>query len=33
MRPAFDGKWRAAVDAMANYIRERLPKEIGKLGK
>lgn len=33
MRPAFDGKWRAAIDAMAAYIRARLPKEIGKQNK
>lgn len=33
MRPAFDGKWRAAIDAMADYIRARLPKEFKKAGK
>lgn len=33
MRPAFDGKWRAAIDAMAEYIRVRLPKELRKAGK
>lgn len=33
MRPAFDGKWRQAIDAMADYIRTRLPKEIGKQNK
>lgn len=33
MRPAFDGKWRAAIDAMAGYVRDRLPKEFRKLGK
>jgi HK97 gp10 family phage protein len=33
MRPAFDGKWRAAIDAMADYIRVRLPKELTKAGK
>jgi HK97 gp10 family phage protein len=33
MRPAFDGKWRAAIDAMADYIRTRLPKELGKARK
>ena len=33
MRPAFDGKWRAAIDAMADYIRTRLPKEFKKAGK
>lgn len=32
MRPAFDGKWRAAIDAMADYIRTRLPKEFRKAG-
>jgi HK97 gp10 family phage protein len=33
MRPAFDGKWRAAIDAMADYIRTRLPKELGRARK
>lgn len=33
MRPAFDGKWRAAIDAMASYVRDRLPKELRKAGK
>lgn len=33
MRPAFDSKWRAAIDAMASYVRDRLPKEFRKLGK
>ena len=33
MRPAFDSKWRAAIDAMAEYIRGRLPKEFKKAGK
>ena len=33
MRPAFDGKARAAIDAMADYIRARLPREIKKAGK
>jgi len=33
MRPAFDGQWRAALTAMADYIRTRLPKEIKKAGK
>lgn len=33
MRPAFDGKWRAAIDAMAGYVRDRLPKELRKAGK
>lgn len=33
MRPTFDGKWRAAIDATASYIRARLPKELKKAGK
>lgn len=33
MRMTFDGKWRAAIDAMAEYIRARLPKEFKKAGK
>lgn len=33
MRPAFDGKWREAVGAMADYIRNRLPRELKKVGK
>jgi HK97 gp10 family phage protein len=33
MRPAFDNKARAAIDAMADYIRARLPKELRKAGK
>lgn len=32
MRPAFDGKARVAVEAMAEYIRKRLPKELKKVG-
>lgn len=32
MRPAFDTKVRAAIEAMADYIRTRLPKEFKKLG-
>jgi HK97 gp10 family phage protein len=32
MRPAFDGKARAAIEAMADYIRTRLPKEFKRLG-
>jgi HK97 gp10 family phage protein len=32
MRPAFDGKARAAIEAMAAYIRTRLPKEFKRLG-
>lgn len=33
MRPALDSKAQSAMDAMAAYIRARLPKELGKLGK
>lgn len=33
MRPAFDGKSQAAIEAMADYIRQRLPKELKKAGK
>lgn len=33
MRPAFDGKARAAIDAMADYIRARLPRELKKIAK
>ena len=33
MRVAFDRKAHEAIDAIASYIRNRLPKEIGKLGK
>lgn len=33
MRPAFDGKARAAIQAMADYIRARLPRELKKAGK
>ncbi len=32
MRPAFDSKAQAAIEAMADYIRTRLPKEFKKLG-
>lgn len=32
MRPAFDGKAQAALEAMAQYIRNRLPREIKKYG-
>lgn len=32
MRPAFDSKARAAVEALAEYIRQRLPKELRKIG-
>lgn len=33
MRPAYDGKWRSAIAAMADYIRARLPRELRKAGK
>lgn len=33
MRPAFDTKAQAAIEAMAEYIRQRLPKELKKAGK
>lgn len=33
MRLAFDRKARSAIDAIAAYIKNRLPKELGKLGK
>lgn len=33
MRPAFDSKSRAAIEKMAEYIRQRLPKEFRKAGK
>lgn len=33
MRPAFDGSARAAIVAMADYIRARLPRELRKAGK
>ena len=33
MRPAIDGKADEAIDAMAAYLRERIPKEIDKAGK
>lgn len=32
MRPALDAKATAAIDAVAQYVRERLPKEISKQG-
>lgn len=32
MRPAFDSKAQAAIEAMADYIRKRLPLEFKKLG-
>ena len=31
MRPAFDGKHRAALDAAAEYIKQRLPRELRKI--
>ena len=33
MRPALDTKWRDAVTAFADYVRTRLPKEVGKLAR
>jgi HK97 gp10 family phage protein len=33
MRPAIDGKADEAIDAMAAYLRDRIPKEIDKAGK
>jgi len=33
MRPAYDNKWRSAIDAMASYVRDRLPRELRKAGK
>ena len=33
MRPAIDGKADEAIDAMAAYLRDRIPKEIDKTGK
>ena len=33
MRPAIDGKAGEAIDAMAAYLRDRIPKEIDKAGK
>lgn len=33
MRPALDTKWRDAVTAFADYVRVRLPKEVGKLAR
>lgn len=32
MRPAFDAKAQAAIEAMAGYIRNRLPRELKKAG-
>lgn len=33
MRPAIDGKATDAIQAMADYLRDRIPKEIDKAGK
>lgn len=33
MRPALDAHWRDAVERAAEYIRDRLPKEVEKLGR
>ena len=33
MRPAIDGKADEAIDAMAVYLRERIPKEIDRAGR
>jgi len=33
MRPAFDAAHRAALDALADYMRTRLPKELKKAGR
>ena len=33
MRPAFDANAQGAIEAMADYIRQRLPKELKKAGK
>jgi HK97 gp10 family phage protein len=33
MRPAFDAKAQAAIQAMADYMNKRLPKELRKAGK
>ncbi len=33
MRPAIDGKATDAIQAMADYLRDRIPKEIDKVGK
>lgn len=32
MRPAFDSSSAAAIEAMAEYLRERIPKEFAKAG-
>lgn len=33
LRPAFDGKWRDAVEAAADYMRARIPRELEKQGR
>ena len=33
MRPAWDGQHQQALEVMADYIRQRLPKEFKKAGK
>lgn len=33
MRPAIDGKALGAIQTLADYLRERIPKEIDKAGK
>lgn len=33
MRPALDAKAQSAIDAVADYVRTRLPKEIAKQGR
>ncbi len=33
MRPAIDGKATDAIQAMADYMRDRIPKELDKVGK
>jgi HK97 gp10 family phage protein len=33
MRPAIDGKANEAIETLANYLRERIPKEIDKAGR
>ncbi|MDA8256445.1 MAG: HK97 gp10 family phage protein [Betaproteobacteria bacterium] len=33
MRPAIDGKAADAIQTMADYMRDRIPKEIDKAGK
>ncbi len=33
MRPAIDGKANEAIETLANYLRERIPRELDKAGK